>query len=79
MAIESYRGWAITWNYGYYTAISPNYDASWEGDEDGWVDNGEKCSERTLEDLYASIDERILELEELIQERGRQVGRTAET
>ena len=77
MAIESYRGWAITWDYGYYTAISPNYDASWEGDEDGWVDNGEKCSERTLEDLKNSVDELIQDIDMRIQLR--QVGRTAET
>lgn len=51
-----YRGWTIAWDYGRYTATGPNYDASWEGEEDGWVDNGEHVESRTLEGIYAEID-----------------------
>lgn len=52
-----YRGWTISFDYGRYTAIGPNYDASYEGEEDGWVDNGEKAESRTIEGLHAEIDE----------------------
>ena len=51
-----YRGWVIDWNYGQYTATSPDYDASYEGPEDGWVDNGLRTSARTLPDLYVEVD-----------------------
>jgi hypothetical protein len=53
---REYRGWSISFDYGYYTATSPNYDASWEGEEDGWVDNGQRVSARTLDDLRAEVD-----------------------
>lgn len=39
-----------------WTAIGPNYDASYEGEEDGWVDNGEKVTASTLEGLISEID-----------------------
>jgi hypothetical protein len=50
------RGWAVTWDYGYYTATSPDYDASYEGPEDGWVDNGLRVTGRTLDDLHSEVD-----------------------
>jgi len=53
--VNTYRGWEFDFEYGYHTAIHENYDASWEGDEDGWVDNGLKLSERTLLGLLESI------------------------
>lgn len=53
--IPPYRSWAITWDYGYYTATGPDYEAWTEG-EGEWVDNGWRCSERTLPELYAQID-----------------------
>ena len=56
-APETYRGWAVTWDYGYFTATSPDYDASWEGEEDGWVDNGLRRQGRTMDDLHAEVDE----------------------
>jgi hypothetical protein len=58
---ETYRGWVISFEYGYYYATSPNYDASWEGEEDGWVDNGEWVSARTIDDLHAEVDEWFVE------------------
>jgi hypothetical protein len=53
--VNTFNGWEFDFEYGYHTAIHDNYDASWEGDEDGWVDNGLKLSERTLLDLLESI------------------------
>lgn len=51
-----YRGWTINWDYGQYSATGPNYDASYEGPEDGWVDNGERVFARTIDDLKAEVD-----------------------
>lgn len=51
-----YRGWSIDWDYGRFTATGPNYDASWEGEEDGWVASGGSVEERTREGLIAEID-----------------------
>lgn len=53
---KTYRGWEISWDYGQYCAISPDYDASYEGEEDGWVDNGQRVFARTLPDLRAEVD-----------------------
>lgn len=56
---DTYRGWTISqnrWPEPAWTATSPNYDASWEGEEDGWVDNGEKAGGRTREELIEEID-----------------------
>lgn len=53
-----HRGWSIAagrWPEPAYTAVSPNYDASYEGPEDGWVSNGEAVSA----DSYAGVIEAI--------------------
>ena len=55
-SIPPYRGWDIEWAYGYYHATGPNYDASTDGPEGSWIDNGERTSARTLLDLYLEID-----------------------
>ncbi len=55
-ATPGHRGWSIEWDYGYFTATSPDYDASWEGEEDGWVDNGLKAAAATREELIEEID-----------------------
>lgn len=52
----TYRGWSITWDYGHFTATSPNYDASYEGPEDGWVDNGQRVTARTKEGVQSEVD-----------------------
>jgi hypothetical protein len=54
---KTYRGWRITFEYGRYQAVHPDYDASWEGEEDGWRGNGLCCEARTLEELHEEIDE----------------------
>ena len=54
---DQHRGWAISWDYGQFTATGPDYDASWEGEEDGWVDNGHRVFARTRDELIAEIDD----------------------
>lgn len=53
---DTYRGWAITWDYGCFGARGPNYEASWEGPEDGWVASGGSVEARTRDDLVVEID-----------------------
>lgn len=53
----TYRGWNLNGlEYGYYTATHPDFDASWEGPEDGWVGSHPTLQGRTPEDLRAEID-----------------------
>ncbi len=52
----AYPEWTITFEYGYWNAIHNNYDASWEGEEDGWVDNGLSTSGRTPASLAAELE-----------------------
>lgn len=54
-----YRGWLISqgrFPEPAWSATGPNYDASYEGPEDGWVDNGEKASAATREARIDEID-----------------------
>jgi hypothetical protein len=59
---DTYKGWEIRWGYGQYEAVHPDYDASWEGEEDGWVDNGLIVFARTLPELEAEVDAKEAEL-----------------
>ena len=54
----TYRGWTITPHEFLpgFGAIGPDYDASWEGEEDGWVDNGQRVGGKTVEDVKEEID-----------------------
>lgn len=52
----TYRGWLLGFEYGWHTATHPDFDASWEGTEDGWVGSHPTLSGRTLDDLKAEID-----------------------
>lgn len=57
---DTYRGWSIhqgRWPEPAWSAIGPNYDASYEGEEDGWVGNGECAYAATREALITEIDE----------------------
>ncbi len=54
--VRPYRGGEVSWDYGYYTATSPNYDASYEGEEDGWIVHGDRVSARTIVDLRDEVD-----------------------
>lgn len=40
-----------------WEATHDDYDASWEGEEDGYVDNGLHVTARDLEGLYEEIGE----------------------
>jgi len=51
-----YRDWSVDHTPGGWCATSPNYDASYEGPEDGWVDNGEIVWAATLDNLRDEID-----------------------
>lgn len=53
----TYRGWSIGPDYIGWSAASPNFDASYEGDEDGWVSNGESAWGRARAECEAGVDE----------------------
>lgn len=61
---DTYRGWTIHYDpppiptriFDWH-ATGPDYDASYEGEEDGWVDNGQKACGPTREAVCAEIDE----------------------
>lgn len=53
----TYRGWAVNKNFiGQFEAVHPDYDASWEGEEDGYVSNGLHTTSSTLDGLKAEVD-----------------------
>lgn len=61
---RTYRGWKVyqgRWPEPAWQATHDDYDASYEGEEDGWVDNGLKASGDTLDELKAEIDEIMCE------------------
>lgn len=59
---ERYPDWEnIQFDYGRWTATHRNYDADYQGEEDGFVDNGLKAEGRTLEELCEDIDNVVLE------------------
>lgn len=59
---DTYRGWTISQGPDdQFSGVGPNHDASYEGPEDGWVDNGERCFAPTWEALRDEIDEYIEE------------------
>ncbi len=62
-APDKYRGWSIHYDpppipirLFDWQATHPDYDASYEGEEDGWVDNGLKAAAATREELIEEID-----------------------
>jgi hypothetical protein len=68
MADETYKGWTISYDPPPipirdmdWSAFGPNYDASYEGEEDGFVSNGEAVTARTREALIIEIDNYIEE------------------
>ena len=52
----TYRGWLLDFEYGFHVATHPDFDASYEGPEDGWVGSHPKLQGRTPDDLRAEID-----------------------
>lgn len=63
---KTYRGWSIhydpppipTRDFD-WRASGPNFDASYEGPEDGWVSNGQAVEAASYPELLAEIDEYI--------------------
>lgn len=54
-----YRGWTVSqgrWPEPAWSATGPNYDASWEGEEDGWVASGGHVDAPTRDALVVEID-----------------------
>ena len=67
----TYRGWKIHFDMPPipsrdfdWTATGPNYDASYEGPEDGWVATGGQVHAATYEDLLVEIECAIEEMED---------------
>lgn len=63
-----YRGWDISFDAKPiptrsfdWMATSPDYDASYEGPEDGWVCSGHHVSAATYEELLEEIEACIAE------------------
>ena len=58
-AKHTYRRWSIGMNFiNEWEATHPDYDASYEGPEDGWVESPNmRVTARTLPELYEDIDE----------------------
>ena len=64
MTLRTYKGWSIDFDMkpipyrgSDWTATHPDYDASYEGPEDGWVGSHPVLSAATEEELWAEIDE----------------------
>jgi hypothetical protein len=60
----THRGWSINqgrWPEPAWSATSPDYDASWEGEEDGWVASGGHVNAPTRAALVEEIDAYIEE------------------
>lgn len=54
---DTYRGWSIEQGPDdQFYATGPDYDTSWEGEEDGWVSNGQQVSAPTGDALREEID-----------------------
>lgn len=64
---EIYRGWSIypsglvMFKGCEFTGTSPDYDASYEGPEDGWRISGSYLLAETVDELKKKIDEFIEE------------------
>lgn len=63
MSADTYRGWTISYDPPPipirsfdWCGTGPNFDASWEGEEDGYVSNGEQVMAGTRAELIEEID-----------------------
>lgn len=61
---QIYRGWSLHYDPPPipvrdfdWRATGPDYDASYEGPEDGWVSNGEQVNGNSREEVCDLIDE----------------------
>jgi hypothetical protein len=53
---DTYRGWQVSFDYGYFNATHPDFEADWQGEEDGWVGSHPTLSGRTRADMEAEVD-----------------------
>ena len=58
---DTYRRFTVSWDYGYFNAVHPDFEASYEGPEDGWVGSHPTLSGRTRSDMEVEVDEWWLE------------------
>jgi hypothetical protein len=63
MTPDTYRGWSISFDPPPiptrsfdWCATGPNFDASWEGEEDGYVSNGQQVFAASREEVKAEVD-----------------------
>lgn len=57
-----YKGWEISQSiYHGYEGLGPDYDASYEGPEDGWIDNGQFVHGKDIDEVKSLIDDYIEE------------------
>lgn len=59
---KDFPNWRVEYEYGYWNAWHSNYEASWEGEEDGWCGNGLHVSSRSLEGLRDELTEKEQEM-----------------
>lgn len=58
----THRGWTVEENFlGIWEGTGPDFDASYEGEEDGWVGNGQAVFADTREICIQLIDDWIEE------------------
>lgn len=72
LASDTHRGWLIghdyppiPWRNFDWTATSPDFDASYEGPEDGWVESGTIFHGASREAVIAQVDAWLAEEVEL--------------
>lgn len=61
---EWHRDWEITFDYGHYIATHKDFEASWEGPEDGWVGSHPTIIDRYRSGLREQIDDWYAEQED---------------
>lgn len=67
----THKGWSIEqceWT-GQWRATGPDYDASTDGPEGDWIDNGERVEAPTFKAVIQEIDEFLLARAEEIADR----------
>lgn len=62
MRETTHYGWTISYcpYRRCYEAIAPDYEPTWAGEEEGWID-GERFTTDTLAEAIAEIEERYAE------------------
>ena len=53
---NEYRGWSIEPGYIGWYATHPEFEASYEGEEDGWIGNGLQVHAMTIEAVKLEVE-----------------------